>query len=211
MTGLSRAPLVMPFHDPFLILASASPRRAELLTAAGFQFNVSPVQVDESRLPNEPPAAYVQRLAIAKASAIPQDGAGGVTLGADTVVVVGDDVLGKPSSDDDAAAMLRQLSDRTHEVLTGVAVRRGKALATETARTLVRFSRLSNEEIAWYVRSGEPWGKAGAYAIQGVASRFVEGIEGSYSNVVGLPVSVVYRLVRAVSGSANAATSPPRD
>lgn len=177
-----------------LVLASASPRRAELLTAAGFRFSVSPQDVDEARRLSEGPEDYVLRLACEKARSARQ-GSGAVVIGADTAVVVDGDVLGKPRDDEDAARMLRQLSGRSHQVLTGLAVG-GEELLTELARTSVWFVPLADHEIAWYVASGEPRDKAGGYAIQGLGSRFVSRIDGSYSNVVGLPVSAVYRLLR---------------
>ena len=181
-----------------LILASASPRRAELLRAAGFVFDVQPPGVDERLLPGEAPAAHVLRLAREKAL---QAGCGRpdtVVLAADTVVVIDGLVLGKPADDQDAAEMLRRLSGRTHEVLTGVAVCANGETSTGLERTEVRFITLSEAEIAWYVPTGEPRGKAGAYAIQGLASRFVDRIEGSYSNVVGLPVALVSQMLKNV-------------
>ena len=189
-----------------LILASASPRRAELLRAAGIEFDVLTAAVDESLRPGEAPEAHVRRLAEDKArAAMPQAGDRPV-LAADTVVVVAGMILGKPSDSGDAWRMLRRLSGRTHEVVTGVALAfrregvRPRAAATEVETavevTMVEFAALSDAEIAWYVASGEPAGKAGAYAVQGLASRFVTRIEGSYSNVVGLPVAVVCQMCK---------------
>ena len=189
-----------------LILASASPRRAELLRSAGVEFDVLVAVVDESVRPGEAPEEHVRRLAENKARAvIPQAGDRPV-LAADTVVVVGGTILGKPSDSEDAKRMLRRLSGRAHEVVTGVALAfRGRGSGPrETASrveimaavTTVEFAELSDAEIAWYVASGEPGDKAGAYAIQGLASRFVTRIEGSYSNVVGLPVAVVYHMCK---------------
>jgi len=179
-----------------LILASASPRRAELLTAAGFEFVVSAVEIDEQPLEGERPADYVLRLAREKASAAGKGhGADEVLLAADTSVVIDGQILGKPQDDDDARRMLRLLSGREHEVLTGVAIRRNGREVARVASSRVRFLPLSPEEIDWYVASGEPRDKAGAYAVQGLASRFVDAIEGSYSNIVGLPVSLVYQLL----------------
>ena len=179
-----------------LVLASASPRRAELLTAAGFVFEVRAPDLDERALAGESPDAHVLRLASAKSAfvhdpAIPDR----ITLGADTVVVVDDRILGKPVDRAEAAAMLRRLSGREHEVLTGVSVRLGTTELTEITRTEVEFVPLSDDDIAWYVDSGEGLDKAGAYAIQGLAARFIPRIRGSYSNVVGLPVSVVSGLI----------------
>jgi septum formation protein len=179
-----------------LILASVSPRRADLLAAAGFAFDVMPVEIDERVLPAERPADYVARLARQKASEVARRNSGRPVLGADTAVVVDDRILGKPADAAEAGEMLRMLSGRSHDVLTGVAVCLDGREAGEVARTRVRFLQLSQAEIAWYVASGEPYDKAGAYAVQGLASRFVEGIDGSYSNVVGLPVATVYRLLK---------------
>jgi septum formation protein len=183
-----------------LVLASASPRRADLLTAAGLPFIAQPVAVDESRLAGERPDDYVRRLARTKARAA---GAGPdeVVLGADTVVVVGETVLGKPGSAAEAAGMLRHLSGRAHDVLTGIALVRGADELIDVATTEVVFHPLTDAEIAWYVASGEPRDKAGAYAIQGLASRFVARVEGSYANVVGLPVDLVYRHVKSLAGT----------
>jgi septum formation protein len=180
-----------------LVLASASPRRADLLRAAGYEFVVRPTGVDESVLPGESPYAHVCRLADAKAAAAAADAAPGeVVLGADTVVVVDGLVLGKPADDAEAAAMLRRISGRAHEVLTGVTLRTRDRSRSAVARTVVHFTQLAEEDLAWYIASGEPRDKAGAYGVQGLASRFVERIEGSYANVVGLPVALVARLLR---------------
>ena len=182
-----------------LVLASQSPRRADLLRRAGYQFDVEPAHIDESARPGEPPAVFVERLAREKAVAIGRLRPSDVVIGADTVVVVNHVVLGKPNDATDARDMLRRLSGRTHEVLTGVAVAAAGRTVAEVARTVVQFTQLSEEDVAWYVGTGEPADKAGAYGVQGLASRFVERIDGSYSNVVGLPVSVVARLLRAVA------------
>ncbi len=179
-----------------LILASRSPRRAELLRAAGFDFDVVPADVDERIGPGESPEEYVVRVAALKAAVVGRRIPGRIVLGADTEVVLDGEVLGKPGDDEEAARMLRRLAGRTHLVLTGVVLRHGDREVREVASTRVRFLPLGESEIAWYVASGEPRDKAGAYAIQGLASRFVEWIEGSYSNVVGLPVATVYRLLR---------------
>jgi nucleoside triphosphate pyrophosphatase len=189
-----------------LILASASPRRAELLTTAGIAFEVLPVEIDETPLHAEPADAHVRRLSEEKARAAFALRPDATVLGADTVVVIHDRILGKPQSAAQAAAMLRTLSGRVHEVLTGVAIMAatlGKptpSISSAVARTQVWFSKLTDEEIEWYVATGEPMDKAGAYAIQGLASRFVERIDGSYSNVVGLPVGTVYRMLSKVPG-----------
>ena len=179
-----------------LILASQSPRRAELLTAAGFQFSVRVAAVDETLLPHESPADYVLRLAQEKARAV-ACGPDEVVLGADTTVVAGGEILGKPENAADAARMLNALSGRRHEVITGVCLCDSARLVREAASTSVWFAPLTGAEIEEYVSSGEPMDKAGAYGIQGLASRFIERIDGSYSNVVGLPVTLVYRLLQS--------------
>jgi septum formation protein len=181
-----------------LVLASASPRRSELLRAAGLAFDVVPADVDETALEGETPEAHVLRLARVKAERVAAGRPADVVLGADTVVAIDGLILGKPGDEADATAMLRRLSGRTHEVVTGVAVVAGAGMATSVDRTLVHFAQLSEEDLAWYVRSGEPLDKAGAYGIQGRASRFVDRIDGSYSNVVGLPVRLAVRLLEEV-------------
>jgi len=177
-----------------LVLASASPRRAELLAAAGFVFEVRPQEVDEAIWPGESPSDYVLRVACEKVRNARRK-SGTIVVGADTAVVIDGLVLGKPRDDGEAASMLKRLSGRTHEVLTGLAVE-GDRLLTGVASTSVRFLPLEDEEIAWYVASGEPKDKAGAYAIQGLASRFVDRIDGSYANVVGLPIALVYEMMK---------------
>jgi septum formation protein len=183
-----------------LVLASASPRRRELLAAAGLEFDVDPVDIDETKRPEESPPAYVERVARAKAAVAARRHADRVVLAADTVVVIDGEVLGKPGGDVEAARMLRRLGGRQHEVLTGVAVVRDGEMVSTVERTTVHMTPLSDAEIRWYVATGEAAGKAGAYAIQGLASRFVPRIEGSYSNVVGLPVATVLQLLRASGG-----------
>jgi len=188
---------------PPLILASASPRRAELLAAAGIECSVRPVEVDERPLDGEAPPDYVVRVARDKARACsrtPED----LILAADTAVVIDGLILGKPADDADAARMLRLLSGRVHTVLTGVVVREGEREAVATEATAVSFESLSEDEIGWYVASGEPRDKAGAYAVQGLASRFVTRVDGSYSNVVGLPVAQVYRMLVALRSASRA-------
>jgi len=177
-----------------VVLASASPRRAELLRAAGVEFIIRPAQVDESVQDGEAARDYVLRLAIEKAQAVPRVNTD-VVLAADTTVVLDDEVLGKPADEADAVRMLRRLAGRSHEVLTGVCVAVHDGLDARVATTAVQFATMSDDEIAWYVASGEPMDKAGAYGIQGRASRFVTGIRGSYSNVVGLPVALVYEML----------------
>ena len=181
-------------HLPPVVLASASPRRADLLTAAGVTFRIRPAEVDERALDGESPGDYALRVALDKARAC-RAAPGDVVLAADTVVVVDGLILGKPADDGDAARMLRLLSGRVHHVVTGVAVRSGEREAAVVETTAVTFGGLSDEDIAWYVASGEPRDKAGAYAVQGLASRFVSKIDGSYSNVVGLPVALVCRML----------------
>ena len=181
-----------------LILASASPRRADLLTAAGIAFDVRPAHIDETALEAEASDAYVRRIAEAKTRAIASQ-AGRVVLAADTVVVVNGEMLGKPRDLADARRMLCLLSGRTHQVMTGVTLAgtgAAGAFDTRIEVSTVEFAPLTEAEIDWYVASGEPMDKAGAYAIQGLASRFVTRIEGSYSNVVGLPVALVCRMCR---------------
>jgi len=179
-----------------LILASASPRRRELLTAAGLAFVIDPADVDERRFHDESPPALVERLALLKAQTVLARRPGATVLAADTAVVLGDDVLGKPDDDEDARRMLQALSGRSHAVLTGIALVSGERAWSRVESTTVWFSALSPEEIAAYVASGEPRDKAGAYGIQGLASRFIPRIEGSYSNVVGLPVAAVFEMMK---------------
>jgi septum formation protein len=178
-----------------LILASASPRRAELLASAGFDFDVVPADVDETAQPGEDPARYVLRVATAKAHRVPAGQPRRVILAADTVVVAGGRMLGKPLDDGDAKSMLRQLSGVVHDVLTAVVLVDNGRTASEVVNTRVHFVPLSDADIRWYLATREPEGKAGAYAIQGRAARFIDWIEGSWSNVVGLPVASVFRLL----------------
>ena len=180
-----------------LILASASPRRAELLRAAGFDFTIRSADVDESVHVGELPRDYVIRLAIDKARAVARE-PGEVVLGADTTVVVDDDILGKPVDDTDATRMLRRLAGRSHQVLTGVCVLFGDGVDARVATTDVEFLKMDEEEIAWYVATGEPMDKAGGYAIQGRCSRFISRVNGSYANVVGLPLAVVYDMLKRI-------------
>jgi septum formation protein len=179
-----------------LVLASASPRRQELLRNAGISFELQPADIPEDPLPGEDAKACAERLAREKALAVARQRPHDCVLGADTVVVVDGQLLGKPSDAADAARMLRMLSGRKHQVITGVClVVSGKPLvASET--TFVIVSEITGKDIADYVASGEPMDKAGAYAIQGIASRWIPRIEGDYSNVVGLPVALVYGMLR---------------
>lgn len=212
-----------------LILASASPRRAELLRSAGYSFEVVVATVDESIRAGESPSGYVRRLAAEKsmaalavmaalkgcatASSTANATANGtgvaqafrladlVILGADTTVVVDGEILGKPRDDDDARDMLRRLSGKGHQVLTGVSLRQGAYEVGRVETTSVTFCALTDQDISWYVASGEGRDKAGGYAIQGLASRFIPNISGSYSNVVGLPVACVDELLRPLLAS----------
>jgi septum formation protein len=179
-----------------LILASASPRRADLLREAGIDAEVQPADVNEDVEPGEAPEEYVRRVAEAKGRVISQASPGRHVVAADTAVVVDGHILGKPSSPDEASRMLQMLSGRTHLVISGVCLMKDgqPAVDTEIEVTAVEFAEMSPAEIAWYVASGESMDKAGGYGIQGLASRFVTRIDGSYSNVVGLPMAVVYRM-----------------
>ena len=179
-----------------LVLASGSPRRADLLRAAGIPFDVFPVDVDEQFLPGEKPEHAVARLAEAKATVAAASHPDAIVLGADTTVVVRGEALAKPADASDAARMLRLLSGRTHDVLTGICLSHQGRRLVHVEPTRVRMARMGESEIAWYVSTDEPFDKAGGYAVQGLASRFIEGIEGSYSNVVGLPISSVYELLK---------------
>lgn len=203
-----------------LILASASPRRAELLAAAGFEFDVLAVDVDEQVRANESPADYVCRLASEKSARAMERLLAGTTppgpkdpayiapkdpayvpriiLAADTAVVVDGEILGKPIDDEAARIMLRRLSGRSHQVMTGVSVRSASREIGGLETTTVWFATLSPDEVEWYVDTGEGRDKAGAYAIQGLASRFIPRIEGSYTNVVGLPVALVAVMVARI-------------
>ena len=177
-----------------LILASASPRRAALLEAAGYSFEVRVADVDETPQPDESGESLVARLSALKAQAVPC-AIDEVVLAADTTVVCDGEILNKPEDAADATRMLRRLAGRVHEVYTGVTVRDRDGDDTVVVRTRVEFDPLTEAQIAWYVASGEPLGKAGAYGIQGLASRFVTRVEGSYPNVVGLPVAEVAKLL----------------
>jgi septum formation protein len=183
---------------PELILASESPRRRELLTIAGLQFSIRARPIEEVRMPEESPIQYARRLALEKAAAA-SPGPGEIVLGADTVVVIDDRILEKPTDAAEARAMLRLLSGRQHAVITGICLLHDNRPVSDHASTDVRFAAMSEVEIDEYVASGEPMGKAGAYAIQGLASKFVERIDGCYFNVMGLPLSLVYRHWKALT------------
>ena len=179
-----------------IVLASASPRRADLLRAAGIPFEIAAAHVDETLTAGESPEQYARRVAEAKARVVSSRFPNRLVLAADTVVVVDHHILGKPGGRDDASRMLRLLSGRTHEVMTAVTLASDRRFETQLEITNVEFALLTDAEIEWYVESGEPMDKAGAYAIQGLASRFIRRIQGSYSNVVGLPIALVYEMLR---------------
>jgi septum formation protein len=179
-----------------LVLASQSPRRSEILKMAGIPFVVRAAPVDETPLAGEKPEDYVRRVAEQKALAAPAE-PDDVVLGADTTVVIGGEMLAKPADAADARRMLSLLSGRRHEVITGVAIKRSGEVLRDWASTLVWFVPMTDGEIEEYIASGEPMDKAGAYAIQGLASKFIEKIEGCYFNVVGLPVAMVYKHLRS--------------
>ena len=180
-----------------LVLASASPRRAELLRNAGIAFAAQATRVPERRRRGESPRKFAERLAREKARAIRARNPHRLVLGADTVVIVGGKVLGKPRNRRDAARMLRLLSGRAHQVTTAVCLIGPGFEDVRSETTQVTMRKLSEREVRDYVASGEPMDKAGAYAIQGLASRWISRIEGCYFNVVGLPVPLVYRMLRA--------------
>ena len=179
-----------------LVLASASPRRADLLRAAGIPFEVCSVEVDEHFRLGEKAEHAVARVAEAKAMTAAALHPDAIVLAADTTVVVRGEALAKPADAEDASRMLRLLSGRSHDVLTGVCLCHQGRRLVHVEPTRVRMAELGESEIAWYVSTGEPFDKAGGYAVQGLASRFIEGIDGSYSNVVGLPISSVYGLLK---------------
>ncbi len=197
-----------------LVLASASPRRQELLRAAGIAITVQPTNIPEVPKDSEAPKVFAERLAREKAWAVFKERPNDFVLGADTIVVVDRQILGKPQNPADAERMLRLLSGRTHEVTTAVCLMGPRSAAatglgakaesslgeTRSETTQVTMAALSDEEIRAYVATGEPMDKAGAYAIQGMASRWIPRIEGDYSNVVGLPVALVYRMLKEAGG-----------
>jgi septum formation protein len=185
-----------------LVLASKSPRRQQILRDAGIPFTVRAADILEVRRTGESPIDYVRRLAEEKAFAVPIH-PGEVVLGADTTVAIDEHVLEKPRDTADALRMLTLLSGREHEVITGICLRTGARKIIDSATTRVRVAQLTPEELEAYAASGEPMDKAGGYGIQGLASKFVERIDGSYSNVVGLPLAVVYRRWKELSGHAS--------
>jgi len=186
-------------HLPKLVLASGSPRRSEILGFVGWEFEKRVADVDETPHAGEPPETYVERLAIEKASAVAESVPGGLVLGADTTVVIDGLIVGKPEDEEEARQMIAALSGRWHDVVTGVAVINRSEDATSTLsglqRTGVKFAPMTDAEIEFLVREGDPYDKAGAYAVQAQAALFIEEIRGDYWNVVGLPISLVYRLV----------------
>lgn len=181
-----------------LILASKSPRRAEILQAAGWDFEAVAANVDETRQPDEDSVSYVRRLAQLKGERIAEQFPDTLVLAADTIVLIDNEILGQPGDEETAQRMLRFLSGQWHQVLTGVALVRTESpcLLVEHEVTRVRFAELSAKEIEWYVSTGEPLDKAGAYAIQGRAAPFIEEIQGDYFNIVGLPIRLVYEMIR---------------
>ena len=180
---------------PKIVLASGSPRRAEILAAVGWDFTKRVTDIDESQRDGESPGDYVVRLAREKAQAASIGDVSEIVLGADTTVVIHDQIIGKPIDLDDARRMISMLAGNWHEVLTGVAVIKGPSVTTGIQTTRVKFASMTDAEIDFLATNGNPLDKAGAYAVQAQAALFIEGIEGDYWNVVGLPISLVYRLV----------------
>jgi septum formation protein len=193
----------MTAREPRIILASASPRRAELLSQIGVKFELVPSQIEERPHPDEAPPDYITRIARAKVIAVARQQESGLVIGADTVVVLDGRLLGKPVDDTEARSMLKQLSGRWHAVMTGVALYEVESRheVADYEKTLVKFAQLSDREIDWYTETGETKDKAGAYGIQGLGGLFVDEIAGNYYNVVGLPIPLVYRLARRLGYS----------
>lgn len=181
---------------PKLILASGSPRRSEILSSVGWEFEKQSADIDETERGFENPSEYVQRLAVEKAAAVASENKNKLVLGADTTVVIDDKIIGKPADLDDGREMLKTLSGRWHEVLTGVALVKDSTVKVGLQTTRVKFNQMSGEEIEYLLQKGEPLDKAGAYAVQAQAALFIEKIEGDYWNVVGLPINLVYRLIK---------------
>jgi septum formation protein len=182
---------------PKLILASGSPRRSEIMNSVGWEFTKIAPDIDESEIPGESAADYVRRLAREKADVVAASNPGEIVLAADTTVVINDSIIGKPTDLADARRMIEMLAGSWHEVLTGVAVASNGDTRVGLQRTRVKFAEMTNAEIDFLVKKGDPLDKAGAYAVQAQAALFIEGIEGDYWNVVGLPISLVYELVMA--------------
>ncbi len=179
---------------PLLILASGSPRRAEILDSVGWKFLRDVPDIDEAERPDEPADIYVQRLARTKAEVVAARHPGEIVLGADTTVVVDGRIIGKPIDIQDARRMIGLLAGRTHKVLTGVALVKNGNCQVGLQSTSVKFAAMTADEVDFLAEQGDPLDKAGAYAVQAQAALFIEGIEGDYWNVVGLPISLVYRL-----------------
>ena len=193
----------MPEQESKIILASSSPRRADLLKTIGVSFELVPSNINERPHQDEAPADYIIRLARAKVIDAARKRDSGLVIGADTIVVLDGRILGKPRDEDDALRMLKLLSGRWHAVMTGVALY-DAATRREVAdydKTLVRFAQLSDKEMDWYIKTGEPMDKAGSYAIQERGAMFVEEIAGNYHNVVGLPLTLLYRLSKRMGYS----------
>jgi septum formation protein len=182
---------------PELVLASGSPRRAEILNSVGWEFVKAVPDIDETEREGEVPEDYVQRLANEKADAVSVRHVSSIVLAADTTVVIDEQIIGKPVDLDDARRMLRMLSGRWHDVLTGVAVKQNGGISVGMERTGVKFAEMNDAEIEFLARMGDPLDKAGAYAVQAQAALFIEQIRGDYWNVVGLPISLVYRLIKS--------------
>jgi septum formation protein len=193
---LERLSCSATLDQPGLVLASSSPRRAEILAALGIPFLVDASEIHEEIFPGEPGEVAASRLAAEKAARVSARRPGSWVLAADTLVLLDGDILGKPRDDADAGRMLARLSGREHRVVTAVRLRRGEDPGSQIVEVSgVRIAPLTAEEIRWYVGTGEPRDKAGAYAVQGLGSRFIEAVSGSYSNVMGLPARAVYRLM----------------
>lgn len=193
-----------------VILASASPRRSDLLGQLGLEFVIAPTHIDETEHPGEHPVAYVRRVALEKAQAV--SGCGDdIVIAADTTVDVDGTILAKPVDDDDARRMLRLLSGRAHRVHTGVAVRHGGRVVVDVGTTVVKMAPITDETMEWYIGTGEASGKAGGYAIQGEAAALIDGVQGSLSNVIGLPLGLLDQLMTSIGISLPALIAAQRD
>lgn len=192
---------------PKLVLASGSPRRAEIMRSVGWVFEKDVPDIDETERPGETPETYVQRLAREKAQVIAENHPKQIVLGADTTVVINGQIIGKPTDVLDARRMIAMLSGNWHEVLTGVAIVSHGQTSVDIQRTRVKFAPLSEREIDFLVEKGDPLDKAGAYAVQAQAALFIEAIDGDYWNVVGLPISLVYRMIAEAQETARASAS----
>ena len=178
------------FNNTHVILASESPRRKELLNGTLDSFTIKPANIDESMLANEEPASHTVRLATAKAKKVSLGYENAIIIGADTIVVINNEVPGKPSDETEAKTMLNKLSGKTHRVITSYCILNTstKEVVTDTVESMVTIKELTDNEIADYIATGEPMDKAGSYAVQGIGKKLVEGVEGSYTNVIGLPM-----------------------